>query len=121
MDVGAAFDLLRQGFGALAAAIGVAAALVGAIGVLRFPDFYTRLHAGIAETYGAALALFGLACAAPDWGVAARLLVLSAFIAAMAPALAHLMGHAAHAGGLAPLAGAYRAPRPGAKREGKAQ
>jgi multicomponent Na+:H+ antiporter subunit G len=35
--------------------------LIGAIGVLRFPDFYTRLHAvSICDTLGAGLILLGL-------------------------------------------------------------
>ena len=35
--------------------------LIGAIGVLRFPDFYTRLHAvSICDTLGAGLVLVGL-------------------------------------------------------------
>jgi len=35
--------------------------LVGAIGLLRFPDFYTRLHAvSVCDTMGAGLVLIGL-------------------------------------------------------------
>ena len=35
--------------------------VVGAIGLLRLPDFYTRLHgAGIIDTLGAGLILVGL-------------------------------------------------------------
>ena len=34
--------------------------LVGGLGLLRLPDFYTRLHgAGVMETLGASLILFG--------------------------------------------------------------
>ena len=36
-------------------------AMIGGIGILRFPDFYTRLHAaGITDTLGAGLILIGL-------------------------------------------------------------
>ena len=37
--------------------------LMGAIGLLRFPDFYTRMHAaGKCDTLGSLLVLTGLAC-----------------------------------------------------------
>ncbi len=40
---------------------GVAFALIGSVGLLRMPDFYTRLHAaGITDTLGAGLILLGL-------------------------------------------------------------
>ena len=35
--------------------------LIGAFGILRLPDFYTRLHAaGLTDTMGAGLVLLGL-------------------------------------------------------------
>ena len=40
---------------------GSAFVLIGGIGVLRLPDFYTRIHgAGITDTLGAGLVLLGL-------------------------------------------------------------
>ncbi|MBS3907956.1 MAG: monovalent cation/H(+) antiporter subunit G [Syntrophaceae bacterium] len=40
---------------------GVFFLLVGSIGLLRFPDFYTRLHAtGKCDTLGGGLIIFGL-------------------------------------------------------------
>ena len=40
---------------------GIFVTLVGAIGLLRFPDFYTRLHAtGKCDTLGTGLILMGL-------------------------------------------------------------
>jgi multicomponent Na+:H+ antiporter subunit G len=48
--------------GGLCMLAGAVFALTGAIGVLRMPDFYTRLHpAGKADTLAQALILFGLA------------------------------------------------------------
>jgi len=42
-------------------ALGVFFLFVGAIGLLRFPDFYTRLHAtGKCDTLGVALVILGL-------------------------------------------------------------
>ena len=111
-------DFVRMGAGGVLIAIGLAFILGGAIGVLRFPDFYTRLHAArVADGVGAAIFLAGLAVLSGDGGVALRLLVLGVLVVALAPVLGHLSANAAHMGGLAPLAGPYKAPRPGARRE----
>ncbi len=41
--------------------LGAAAAVSSAVGVLRFPDFYARLHAaGVGDTLGAGLVIAGL-------------------------------------------------------------
>ena len=54
-------ELLRDVVAALLLAGGSAFLLIGAVGVLRFPDFYTRLHpAGLTDTAGAGLILAGL-------------------------------------------------------------
>jgi len=114
----AALDLLRMGVGAFLTFCGFLFMLGGAIGVLRFPDFYTRLHAArAADGVGAAIFLVGLAVLSGDAGVMLRLLVLGVLIVALAPIMAHLSANAAHVGGLAPLAGPYKAPRPGAQRD----
>jgi len=88
----------------------------GALGVLRFPDFYTRLHAArAADGPGAAIFLLGLAMASGELSIAVRMLLLAALVIAAGPTISSLMANAAHAGGLAPLAGHYRAPRPDAR------
>jgi multicomponent Na+:H+ antiporter subunit G len=107
-------DAARMLFGGGVAAVGVLALLGAALGVLRFPDFYTRLHAANAGlALGAPLVLLGLALAAHDWGAVARLFLLAALIAVSAPVTAHVLANAAHAAGLAPMTGKYVAPRPG--------
>jgi multicomponent Na+:H+ antiporter subunit G len=94
--------------------LAVLAALIAALGLLRFPDVYTRLHAAaIARGAVVWLALLGFAVLAWDIGVSVRLFLLGALIWAVGPAVAALTGHAAHAGGIAPLAGQFRSPRPG--------
>jgi multicomponent Na+:H+ antiporter subunit G len=110
-------DVMRVGAGGLVAALGLAFILGGAIGLLRFPDFYTRLHAAsVSDGVGAALFAIGLAIMAPDPAIAVRLLLLAGLIVALGPVLTHLLASSAHAGGLAPIAGRYTAPRPGAPR-----
>ncbi|MGE0046042.1 MAG: monovalent cation/H(+) antiporter subunit G [Hyphomonadaceae bacterium] len=107
-------DIVRLALSGALIGAGVVALIVSAAGLLRFPDFYTRLHANAAgDLLGAAAILAGLALAAWDWQTALRLVVLGALWAALAPAAAHMLASAAHGAGLAPLSGAYTAPRPG--------
>ena len=101
------------------AVIVIALALMagGALGLLRFPDFYTRLHAvRVTDGLGAVLFLLGLAIVSGDGAVALRLVLLAALVGALGPTMSQLAANAAHAAGLAPLAGRYTAPRPEARR-----
>ena len=111
------FEIAIAVLGGAVAAIGLVLILGGVVGVLRFPDFYTRLHgASAAHGPGAVRVVLGLAIASGDGGVALRLLLLALLLAALAPLLSHLAASAAHGGRLAPLAGRYTAPRPGPAR-----
>lgn len=113
----AALDLARLGLSGVVVAIGLLVMAGGALGLLRFPDLYTRLHAAnVADVAGPVITIAGLAIVAPDWAVAVRLIVLAALLMAVGPTLTHLVANAAHAAGLAPIAGRYTAPRPGAPR-----
>lgn len=95
---------------------GLALMAGGTLGLLRFPDFYTRLHAvRVADGLGAVVLLLGFAVVSGDGAVALKLVLLAALIAALGPTTSQLLAHAAHAAGLAPIAGPYRAPRPGGK------
>ncbi len=115
MEPGAVLDLLRLGVSGIVVAAGLLLIAGGALGLLRFPDLYTRLHASnVADVVGSVVVVLGLAIVAPDWGVAVRLLLLAALLMALGPTLTHLVAQAAHAAGLAPIAGRYAAPRPGA-------
>jgi multicomponent Na+:H+ antiporter subunit G len=118
MDALHAAAFARNALGGLVIAVGLAFIVGGAIGLLRFPDFYTRLHAArVSDAVGATILLIGLAILAPDGALALRVLLLAALTAALGPTLSHLAANAAHAAGLAPLSGKYTAPRPGAQRE----
>lgn len=119
MDMSPVLDAVRGLIGGLLIVAGLAFIAGGALGVLRFPDFFTRLHANsVADGAGAVIFVLGLAVLAPDWGMALRLLLLAALIGALAPTFAHLAANAAHTAGLSPLSGRYTAPRPGAPRSG---
>ncbi|MGQ0533146.1 MAG: monovalent cation/H(+) antiporter subunit G [Caulobacteraceae bacterium] len=119
MDAEAAIGALRLVLSGLAVAAGLGLMAGGALGLLRFPDLYTRLHAAnAADIVGSVIVILGLAIVAPDAAIALRLLLLAALITALGPTLIHLVAQAAHAAGLAPIAGRYEAPRPGAPRTG---
>lgn len=90
----------------VAAASGVFFAVVAAVGLLRFPDVYTRTHAASqSETLGAVLALgavaitFGLDLST----VKTLLLVLFMFITN--PTAAHAVVRAAHERNIEPFTG----------------
>jgi multicomponent Na+:H+ antiporter subunit G len=88
--------------------------LAGAVGVIRLPDFYTRLHAaGMTDTLGAELILFGLILQChpvDDWQVIAKLLLVAFFLFVTSPTATHVVAHAAHKAGEKPLLGRWRAP-----------
>ena len=112
----AALELTRNVMGAGVCFVGFIFIAGGVLGLLRFPDFYTRLHGWRAgESVGAVLVCLGLALLARDGAVALRLVMLAVLVGAIGPLTAQLVANAAHVGGLAPLAGRYTAPRPGAK------
>jgi len=78
--------------------------VVGAIGVLRMPDFYTRMHAAsVNDTLGAGLMLLGLILQAGWTLVAAKLVVIGVLIFFTSPAATHALAKAAFGRGLQPL------------------
>ena len=85
--------------------------LAGTIGVLRLPDFYTRLHAaGMTDTLGAELILFALILQADNLQMVLKLLLVAFFLLVTSPTATHAVAHAAYRAGLKPLLGPYRAP-----------
>jgi len=77
--------------------------LVGAIGVLRFPDFYTRLHAaGITDTLCTALFLGGLMIQFGMTLASMKLLLIFVFMLFTCPTATHALSKAARHGGLEP-------------------
>jgi len=85
---------------------GAAFALIATIGVLRFPDVYTRMHAASkAGPVGAGLVLIGLAVHAAEFGVVTRALAGVAFLLLTSPLSAHLLARAAYLSGEKPVEG----------------
>jgi multicomponent Na+:H+ antiporter subunit G len=83
---------------------GVAFALIGAVGMLRFPDVFSRMHAaGIIDALAAGLVLLGLGLQAPSWLVAVKLLLVYVFILFTSPTATHALARAALNGGVKPM------------------
>lgn len=78
--------------------------VTGALGLVRMPDFYTRMHAaGITDTVGAGLILLGLVLQAGFTLIAVRLLMIGLLIFFTSPTATHALAKAAFARGLKPL------------------
>lgn len=80
--------------------------IIGGIGLLRLPDFYTRIHAaGITDTLGTWLILLGLMLHEGLTLGAAKLAMLLFFLLATSPLASHALAKAAYLRGLDPLQG----------------
>lgn len=102
IDWGLLRDLLSW---ALILAGGIAV-VTGALGIVRFPDFYTRLHAaGVTDTAGAELIIFGMMLQAPNWLVVAKLGFIAVFLGLTSPVATHAIAHAAWMVGFKPMQG----------------
>ncbi len=75
----------------------------GGIGLLRFPDFYTRMHAvGVTDTLGAGMILIGLMILSTDFLVFAKLLMVLLLTLFIGPTTSHVLAKAAFNNGLMP-------------------
>jgi multicomponent Na+:H+ antiporter subunit G len=71
--------------------------LVSAIGILRFPDLYMRMHGATkAGTLGAGLILLGASVLFGTLGVTVKAMTVFVFLLLTAPVAAHVLGRAAH-------------------------
>ena len=80
--------------------IGAAFALIASIGVLRFPDVYTRTHAASkAGTLGSGLMLVAICVGAGELDVITRGIAGAVFFLLTAPISSHLLARAAYCSG----------------------
>ena len=98
-----AYDILSTVF----LATGCFIALTGAVGILRMPDFYSRLHpAGQNDSFSQFLIMMGLLFQTdrPEFssitGIAARLVMITLFIYLTSPIPTHAVTRAAYLDGL---------------------
>lgn len=82
--------------------------VVGGIGILRLPDFYSRLHGGgVTDTLGAGLIIAGLVVQSlsPESGfplVTVKLVMILFFLVVTSPASCHALASSAMTQGLEP-------------------
>ncbi len=73
----------------------------GTLGLLRFPDVYSRLHALTkADNVGLGLMAFGLALQAESWPAALKLIVVWLLVLPASTTAAHLIARAALRAGI---------------------
>ena len=99
-------QMIRDLAAGLFFALGGLAVITGAIGLVRFPDFYTRMHAaGITDTAGAGLMILAMMIVAPNWQVVVKLAFIEAFLFFTSPVSTHAIAHAAWLVGQRPMLG----------------
>jgi multicomponent Na+:H+ antiporter subunit G len=83
---------------------GGAFAIIGGIGLLRFPDVYTRLHAGsITDTLAPLLIVGGLALQSGWSLLTLKLLLILLFLLFTTPTASHATARAAMLAGIRPV------------------
>lgn len=96
----AALDILSWVF----LVAGSAFCIIGGIGLIRMPDFYTRVHAAsVTDTLGAGLMLLGLMIQAGLTLACAKLIMIGVLILFMSPTATHALTRAALVRGLEPV------------------
>lgn len=87
--------------------------LIGAIGLHRLTDFYSRTHAGsVIDTGGAGLILAGLMLQAGISLVTVKLLMIVLFLWFTSPTSTHVLAQGALRDGIKPLARPQKDRRP---------
>lgn len=78
--------------------------IIGGVGILRMPDFYTRMHAAsITDTAGMTLMLAGLMLQAGLSLVTAKLIFIMVFLLITSPTATHALARAALHDGVKPV------------------
>jgi multicomponent Na+:H+ antiporter subunit G len=91
--------------GAIAVVLGSLFCLLAALGIVRLPDLFTRMHAtSKAGAVGSGLLLVGVAIVSFDAAIALRAVLGILFLLLTTPVSAHLLARAAYRSGLRPIA-----------------
>ena len=81
--------------------LGVLLTVVAGVGLVRFPDVFSRMHAATKPaTLGLLLVCVGAALVLDDGADRAKLLLVAAFQFVTAPVAAHMVGRAAYGAGV---------------------
>ncbi len=96
-------ELLLDIISAVLLAAGAFFVFVGGVGVMRMPDFYTRMHAAsLTDTGGAALIIAGLLVQGGFTLASAKLLAIFLFLFLTSPTASYALANAALLSGLKP-------------------
>lgn len=81
--------------------LGVFCSLVGGVGLIRFPDVYTRLHANTVLVVGGVMVLLlATAIFAHTWSFSVKAILIAVFLFITNPVGAHAIARAAHRSGV---------------------
>ena len=76
--------------------IGAIFFFAGTLGLLRFPDVYTRLHALTkADNLGLGLIVFGLAIQSQSWAIIGKLILIWLLVLLASASVSHLVARTA--------------------------
>ncbi|MBP2280792.1 multicomponent Na+:H+ antiporter subunit G [Psychrobacter sp. PL19] len=90
-------------FSAFMLLIGGVFFLAGTLGLLRFPDVFTRLHALTkADNLGLGFIVIGLAVQAESWPVVAKLVLIWLLVLLAGASISYLVAHGALQRGIRP-------------------
>ncbi len=96
-------DPVRTAVTVVLASVGALFFLIGTIGLLRLPDFFTRTHAATkCDTVGAGSLLFALAVYQGANVANLKILVLALIVLVVSPTSGHALARAAFRTGLKP-------------------
>jgi multicomponent Na+:H+ antiporter subunit G len=96
-------DTLMSFLSGLCLLAGALICVSGAVGVNRFDDFYTRMHAAsVTDTLGAAFILIGLMLISDQFIVIAKLMIILLLGLIVGPTTSHVLAKAALKNGLKP-------------------
>ena len=89
-------DMLLQISSGSLLLIGSFLCLSGGVGILRFPDFYSRMHAaGVTDTLATAMILIGLILNNQDFMVDVKLIIILLMTLFISPTTSHTLASAA--------------------------
>lgn len=95
--------MILQALSVLVLLAGLFFLVVGAIGFVRLPDVFSRLHVtGVVDTLGAPLVMLGAALYLGPQLVSLKLVLATVVLAVTSPLVGHLVARAALEAGLAP-------------------
>jgi multicomponent Na+:H+ antiporter subunit G len=94
-------ELILDGLSMLCLIGGGIFGILGGVGLLRFPDFYSRLHAaGVTDTLSALLIVLGLALQSGISLLTLKLLLILLFLLFTTPTASHALAQAALTAGV---------------------